>query len=293
MKVSKRAILACAVISAILVPLAVLGHGWIEEGENRMDRKARLALGESAGGKSPRGMLKRGGGLEEWDVEAIKEKLDLTEEEAAELERLIEEARGLKDQLVDKLGEIKDIIGPKVEERAEEKREDCSQIAEDVKPLLEELKELHEQLCDAVEAEDEEAAEEVRAEIEATTDELREIGEELVDSGCPAIGPRVRKRMEIARDNFRKIVEKMRDRISEGAEKRECLREVQEDLSEEDREALESIKEEVLSMKDDFLEVIENQDREGMRDLGTRISELMKEIRDIYMEKGLCRCLYD
>ena len=213
MRVSKKAIIACAVISAILVPLAVLGHGWIGEGENDMGRKARLALGDSAGEKSAKGMLKSGG-LEEWDVGALKERLGLTEEEAAELERLIEEARGLKDQLSEKLGEIKDIIGPKVEERVAEIREECSEIAEDVKPLLEELKELHEQLLEAVEAEDEEAVEGIKAEIEATTDELREIREELVESDCPAIGPMVRKRLEIARGNIRKIAEKVRDRIS-------------------------------------------------------------------------------
>ena len=192
MKASKKVIIVCAAIIAVMVPLAVLGHGWKGGNSQNVGRQARLALGSDA---EPRPACKAplwGEGT--WDIEEIKERLDLTDEEAERLEELIGEAEDLKGQLKEKLEAIRDIIGPKIQEITDEMREECQDVAEKIKPLLEELKELHGELMEAVEVGDDEAVEGIKGEIEAITDEIRVIKEE---SDCPpAAFPKVRERVK-------------------------------------------------------------------------------------------------
>jgi chromosome segregation ATPase len=170
-------------------------------------------------------------------------------------------------------------------------REECQAIAEKIKPLLEELKELHLKLKEAIEAGDEGAAEEIKMEIQAVTDEIRAIKEEMAESDClPAISPKVRKRLEIARENCKKMLEKTRERIRSNVERRRCVKGEWKDLSEEDREAMESINADIAELGMELREAMEQVDDDKVAEIRGQIAELVEKLRNLFMEKGLANC---
>ncbi|MBU7004285.1 MAG: hypothetical protein HXS50_01865, partial [Theionarchaea archaeon] len=227
----------------------------------------------------------------EFDIEKLKEELDLTEEEEARLDELVGEIQGLKEQMKEALEEVKDIIGPKISEKAEEIREECGEIAEQMKPLLEQLKDLHIRLKEALEAGNEEDIATIKAEMEEVTAQLQAVKQELAESDCSRVlPPKAKERVEAFREKIKGIHERVREAFKSRVEKRACARETWEELSEEDQETLKALQAEIIELKKDIEESFKQQDQDRVEEIRGKIAQLMEEIRNLYVESGLASC---
>ena len=153
-------------------------------------------------------------GFREFDIEKVAEKLDLTEEEVEELTRLIGEVDELRETLKLKVGEIQEIIGPKIKEMIEEKHPGCMDIAEETKGIVKEIRDLCMELRQAILDGDESEVADLRSQIEVKKGELRDKIEELQENGCVSsdrIGE-IRGRWGEVRQRFR---EKLKERWGE------------------------------------------------------------------------------
>jgi len=194
-------VLALAVAAAlVLVPLGALAQGWFGTTRGKASQIHPLAAdaGDSDQGQQTcqqggqcgcphpvmAGRLLRLLDMDDEQIDQLAERLDLSEEETERLKTLISEARPLRDELRDKLQEIREIVGPKVRERLEENHEQCQELVDDLKEIREELRDLFHQLKDAVRDDDQEKADQIREQIREKLQDMRELVEQMRQDHC-------------------------------------------------------------------------------------------------------------
>jgi len=195
-------VLALAVAAAlVLVPLGALAQGWFgTTARGKASQIHPLAAdagdpdqgqqncqqGEQCGCTHPvmAGRLLRLLDMDDDQIDQLAERLDLSEEETERLKTLISEARPLRDELRDKLQEIREIIGPKVRDKLEENREQCRELADDLKEIRTELRDLFHQLKDAVRDDDQEKADQIKEQIREKLQDMRELLQQMRQNHC-------------------------------------------------------------------------------------------------------------
>lgn len=230
MKVSKRLVVTCAVVLAVLVPLAVLGHEWVGDRSRKDNRRAQARLTLCSDAESSENTLCRcrvrgqgvsrtasvmapmgeARGFREFDIEKVAEKLDLTEEEVEKLTGLIGDVDELREALKSKIGEIQEIIGPKIREMIEEKHPGCMDIAEETKVIVKEIRDLCMELRQAILDGDESRAADLRSQIEVKKGGLRDKIEELKENECVSSD-----RLGQIRDRWGEVRQRFREKLKE------------------------------------------------------------------------------
>ena len=293
---SKRMVIGCAVILAVLVPLSVLGQGWVQsrrkmEADRASPARAGKMLGTGGNGKVALGSeapceVKGLSGLETEDLEGLQERLGLTEDEVEEIERLLEEIEGLKVEIKERVERIHEIVGARIEE----KRDECTDIAEKLKPLYEDLKSQMRALREAIEADDAEAQAEIKAEIASIHLEIQAVRDELAEEGCRVPANQVRERFEKAlerwEDDVRRIRERIEERIREGPFPWDEISDQDDETASDGQDAIDDLREEIRALHEEIREALRTGDRQTITDLREKLADLMKQVWEIMAEQG-------
>ncbi len=276
-------------VLAVSIPLAVLGQELLEGEETAEDESTELMLmvenkeekGEGPPMRPPLQPRKRrwregkGGILPAERVDEIVEELDLTEQEKARLEELMDDIEVLHDELEEKRTEIWEILKPKLKERAEQERDECQEASDEVKDMADEIKELYEKLKEAIADGEDSEAEEIKEEIAEKREALRDMFRERVDE-CR--GPWQRR--------IREKVEKVRSRRDLGEIVRKALSEIKES---DDEDSISPIKQRISDIREGIQQAMKSGDEESLDELRNRIREIANDIRSYLDDRGL-RC---
>jgi len=270
LRISRKLVLACALAAAVFIPLAVMGQSWFIERPRAQYRALLRGLGF--------GPCVKAGSITEADVEKVAQELGLTEEETEKLKTLIAETEPLKEELREKMEEIRAIVGPKIQEKIQETREECKGVLDEAKEIVAEIRTLCSELKKAQEEGNAEEAEQLKSQIEDKREQLKELCTQLRESGCgPMVGRCVRGRV-MARWGMRGGMGPMGFGPFGGW---------WQDLSEEDRNTLKSLWEDLREAGQDLRGLMGKGTQEDFKAIADRLADLMYQISEFMKEKGI------
>lgn len=265
--------IACALAAAVLIPLGALGQSWFFDRPRARYRAMLCDLGL--------GDCLKTGNITEADVDKVAEDLNLTAEETDRLKTLIEEVKPLKEDLKEKMEEIRAIVGPKIQEKIEDTREECRGLMNQTKALVDELRTLCSELNKAETEGNSEQAEQLKSQIEAKRQELNQLWEE---SGCGPfcgrmLGGRLRDRVMTRWG--------IRGRGGMGPMGVAPAGEWWQNLSEEDQSTLKSLRDEVRNAGQEIRGLMGKGTREEFNAIAGKLADMLFQISEFMKEKGI------
>ena len=270
MRISKKLLVACALIAAVFIPLAVLGQSWFLERPRARYKALLCGLGL--------GDYTRGGNITEMDLEKVAQNLNLTAEETEKLKTLIEEVKPLKEDLKEKMEEIRAIVGPKIQERVQRSREQCKGTLNQTREVVSEIRTLCSELKKAEAEANTEQAEQLKSQIEEKKQELKELCTQLRESNCgPMVVRRVRGRMMGPWG--------MGGRI--GPMGVGPLGDWWQDLPEEDQSTLKSLWQDVREVGQEIRGLMGKGTQEEFNAVADKLADILHQISEFMKEKGI------
>ncbi len=271
LKLSKKLLIGCALVAAVLVPLAALGQSWFLERPRARYKAFLTGLGL--------GDCVKAGNITEADVDKVAANLNLTPEETEKLKTLIEEVKPLKEDLKEKMEEIRAIIGPKIQEKVEATREQCKGILNQTREIVAEIRTLCSELRKAETEGNAEQAEQLKSQIEEKKQELGELCTQLRESNCgPMVAGRLKGRMMVRWGMGRRCI----GPIVVGP-----IGDWWQDLSEEDRSTLKSLREDVRDLGQEIRSLMGKGTQEEFNAIAGKLADMLYRISEFMKEKGI------